>query len=176
MKPDSEFAIVSKNAVIQQTDGRMATVRATEEDIDNLILFDLALDYVNSPRIALCAADQASQQAIDEAIGFFQQLGKQVSVIDDIAGMCLMRTVCMLANEGAGMPSISRFVMLKPSILPCRAASITRSGHWPGPTKSVSITYLKCSTIWHKIMVKIVTVLHHYLFAKLQPGAGFYDQ
>jgi len=98
---DDELAIITEHATIQQTDGRMATVRAIEEDNDNLILFDLALDYASTPRIVLCAADQASQQAIDEAIGLFQQLGKQVSLIDDIAGMCLMRTVCMLANEGA---------------------------------------------------------------------------
>ena len=98
---DDEFAIITKNATIQQTDGRMASVRSTEDDTDNLILFDLALDYASCPRIVLAAADQTSQQAIAEAIGLFQQLGKQVSRIDDIAGMCLMRTVCMLANEGA---------------------------------------------------------------------------
>ena len=98
---DDETAIITENATIQLTDGRMATVRATEDDTDNLILFDLALDYANCPRILLSAADQASPLALNDAIGFFQQLGKQVSLIDDIAGMCLMRTVCMLANEGA---------------------------------------------------------------------------
>ncbi len=98
---DEELAIITEHAIIQQTDGRMASVRATEDDTDNLILFDLALDYASCPRIVLSAADQASQQALDEAIGFFQALGKQVSLINDIAGMCLMRTVCMLANESA---------------------------------------------------------------------------
>ena len=98
---DNETAIITDNATIQLTDGRMATVRAFEEDTDDLILFDLALDFASCPRVLLSAADQASPQALDEAIGFFQQLGKQVSLIVDIAGMCLMRTVCMLANEGA---------------------------------------------------------------------------
>lgn len=98
---DDEFAIITEHATIQQTDGRTATVRVAEEDTDNLILFDLALDYSTTPRITLSAADQSSSQALDEAIGFFQKLGKAVSLIDDIAGLCLMRTVCMLANEGA---------------------------------------------------------------------------
>ena len=35
------------------------------------------------------------------AAGLFQALGKSVSVLDDVAGLIVMRTVCMLANEGA---------------------------------------------------------------------------
>ena len=31
----------------------------------------------------------------------FQALGKSVSVVDDVPGMLVMRTVCMLANEAA---------------------------------------------------------------------------
>jgi len=89
------------SATLTCTDGRMATQRAADEQIDNLVLFDLALDYTNAGRIALAKADQTSDQAWQDAIGFWQQLGKQVSVIDDLPGMCVMRTVCMLANEGA---------------------------------------------------------------------------
>jgi len=98
---DDEFAIVTEHAVLKQSNGQMASVRAIEEDIDNLILLDLALDYVAAPRLVIAAADQASQIAIDEIIGLLQQTGKQITQIDDIAGMCVMRTVCMLANEGA---------------------------------------------------------------------------
>ena len=36
-----------------------------------------------------------------EAAGFFQALGKTVSVIDDAPGLVVMRTVAMLANEAA---------------------------------------------------------------------------
>jgi len=98
---DEEPVLLTDSAVICQTDGRMATVRAAEENISNLILFDLASDYATTTRVTLSYADQADPVALDEAIGLFQKLGKQVTVIDDIAGMCLMRTVCMLANEGA---------------------------------------------------------------------------
>ena len=84
-----------------QSDGRMATLRAEQENMRNLILFDLAMDYAKTPRIVLAAADQTEQNAIDKAVGFLQRLGKQVTVIDDIAGLCLLRTVSMLINEAA---------------------------------------------------------------------------
>lgn len=96
-----EFAIVTEHATLKQSNGQMATVRALEEETDNLILLDLALDYTATPRLVISAADQASQTAIAEIIGLLQKTGKQVTQIDDIAGMCVMRTVCMLANEGA---------------------------------------------------------------------------
>ncbi len=96
-----EFAIVCGAATLCLTDGRMATVRALEEDIDDLVLFDLALDYATAPRIAISRADGCSDAALDAAIGFWQGLGKAVSLFDDVAGLCLMRTVCMLANEAA---------------------------------------------------------------------------
>ena len=38
---------------------------------------------------------------MDDAIGLFQAAGKTVSLIDDAPGLVVMRTVCMLANEGA---------------------------------------------------------------------------
>ena len=96
-----EFAVVTEHATLKQSNGQMATVRALEEETDNLILLDLALDYTATPRLVISAADQASQTAIAEIIGLLQKTGKQVTQIDDIAGMCVMRTVCMLANEGA---------------------------------------------------------------------------
>jgi 3-hydroxybutyryl-CoA dehydrogenase len=95
------FAIVCSDATLCLSDGRMATVRALEDDIENLVLFDLALDYEKTARIAICKADNAGTAALDAAIGFWQKLGKQVSLLDDVAGMCAMRSVCMLANEAA---------------------------------------------------------------------------
>jgi 3-hydroxybutyryl-CoA dehydrogenase len=83
------------------SDGRFATQRTVEEGLANLVLFDLALDYTKASRIALAAADQTNPGAVAAACGLFQALGKQVSIIDDIPGMVVMRTVCMLANEGA---------------------------------------------------------------------------
>lgn len=97
----NDFAIVCGDATLCLTDGRMATVRALEDDIDNLVLFDLALDYEQTSRIAICKADGTSDVALDAAIGFWQKLGKQVSLLDDVAGLCAMRSVCMLANEAS---------------------------------------------------------------------------
>jgi 3-hydroxybutyryl-CoA dehydrogenase len=82
------------------TDGRTATERAAEAG-EPIVLFDLALDYATCTRIALAAADQASDDQLAIVIGFFQKLGKSVSVIDDAPGMVVMRTVAMLANEAA---------------------------------------------------------------------------
>ncbi|MCP4471991.1 MAG: 3-hydroxyacyl-CoA dehydrogenase PaaC [Gammaproteobacteria bacterium] len=100
-QPGDDFAIVCGDATLCLTDGRMATVRALEDDIENLVLFDLALDYESTPRIAICKADNASAAVLDAATGFWQKLGKQVSLLDDVAGLCVMRSVCMLANEAA---------------------------------------------------------------------------
>ena len=81
------------------TDGRMACERAYDNDWDNLVLFDLALDYQQASRIALAPSDATSTQALEDATGLFQALGKAVSVIDDVPGMCVMRAVCMLAMK-----------------------------------------------------------------------------
>ncbi|MEZ5449784.1 MAG: 3-hydroxyacyl-CoA dehydrogenase PaaH [Thiolinea sp.] len=98
--PD-DFVLLAGEAVLALTDGRMATECAAEDEADDLVLFDLALDYAKTPRIGIAPADQTSEAALQDAIGFWQALGKQVSVLDDIPGLCVMRTVCMLANEGA---------------------------------------------------------------------------
>jgi 3-hydroxybutyryl-CoA dehydrogenase len=66
-----------------------------------LVLTDLALDYGKASRVALAKADQASPEDLAHAAGLFQALGKAVSVLDDVPGLIVMRTVCMLANEGA---------------------------------------------------------------------------
>lgn len=83
------------------TDGRSATQRAAQEGLQDLVLFDLALDFAQTTRIVIATADQASAVAIDAATGLFQALGKTVSVIDDSPGLIILRTVCMLANAAA---------------------------------------------------------------------------
>ncbi|MBB4267024.1 3-hydroxyacyl-CoA dehydrogenase [Roseospira visakhapatnamensis] len=87
--------------VLCLTDGGLATATARAEDEAELIAFDLALDYASAPRVALAPADQASAEALRAAVGFFQALGKAVSVLDDVPGLIVFRTVCMLANEAA---------------------------------------------------------------------------
>ncbi len=83
------------------TDGRTATQRSADDDIANLVVFDLLNSYEDNSLIAIAAAMQASDAALDQAVGFFNALGKSVAVLADTPGLCLMRTVCMLANEGA---------------------------------------------------------------------------
>jgi 3-hydroxybutyryl-CoA dehydrogenase len=95
------FSIVGESFTLCQTDGRMATQRAVQDDIENLVLFDLALDYSDAKRICLSTADGVDPSAVEATCGLFQAVGMQVNLIDDIAGLCLMRTVCMLINEAA---------------------------------------------------------------------------
>ena len=42
---------------------------------DRITVFDLALDYAQSKRIAIAASDQASPRALEAATGLFQALG-----------------------------------------------------------------------------------------------------
>ncbi len=65
------------------------------------ITFDLALDYSTASRIAMAKGDQVSDEHLSKAVGFFQALGKKVSIIDDCPGLIVMRIVAMLANEGS---------------------------------------------------------------------------
>ena len=93
--------IVIPGATLALTDGRAATLRAAQENIDDLVVFDLALDWGKAARIALAPADQAPPESVQAAAGFFQALGKTVSVLDDVPGLIGARTICMLINEGA---------------------------------------------------------------------------
>lgn len=93
--------IVLPGATLALTDGRSATQRTAQEGVRDLVLFDLALDFVQTTRIVIAAADQTPATAIEAAAGFFQALGKAVSVIDDSPGLIILRTVCMLANAAA---------------------------------------------------------------------------
>ncbi|WP_062788241.1 3-hydroxyacyl-CoA dehydrogenase PaaH [Aquitalea pelogenes] len=83
------------------TDGRTATVRAAETEHPNWVLFDLAQDYASTSHLALCVADQAATGVLEQAAGLLQVAGITILPIDDIAGMVVMRTMAMLANEAA---------------------------------------------------------------------------
>jgi len=81
--------------------GLTATQIAAEGANRNVVLFDSSVDYRKATLIVLAKADQCSDQALSLAVGFFQKLGKNVAVIDDIPGLLVLRTLCMLANEAA---------------------------------------------------------------------------
>jgi len=82
------------------TDGRLAAEHMIDADRP-LVLLDLCLDYRAAPRIALAWGGQLDEAAVAPVIGFFQAIGKEVSVLRDLPGLVVMRTVAMLANEAA---------------------------------------------------------------------------
>ncbi|MEY5098039.1 MAG: 3-hydroxyacyl-CoA dehydrogenase PaaC [Pseudomonadota bacterium] len=88
-------------AVLFQTDGRSATQRADESGIAGFVLVDLALDYARATRLAVAVARQADAAVRDAAVGLLQAAGYAVSVLRDVPGLAVMRTVAMLANEAA---------------------------------------------------------------------------
>ncbi|MCS0635254.1 3-hydroxyacyl-CoA dehydrogenase [Streptomyces sp. LP05-1] len=63
-----------------------------------VVHFDLALDYRAAGRIALAPAASVPAEALTAAVGLFQALGKRVSVIADVPGMIVCRTVAMLVD------------------------------------------------------------------------------
>ncbi|MFC8710242.1 3-hydroxyacyl-CoA dehydrogenase [Streptomyces sp. NPDC057197] len=64
----------------------------------DVVYFDLALDYRRATRIALSASQDTSPRTLSEAIGLFQALGKAVSVIGDVPGMVVARTVARIID------------------------------------------------------------------------------
>ncbi|MFD7260036.1 3-hydroxyacyl-CoA dehydrogenase [Streptomyces sp. NPDC059874] len=70
----------------------------TSVEFADVVYFDLALDYRAATRIALSASADTSERTLAEAIGLFQRLGKKVSVIGDVPGMIVARTVAMLID------------------------------------------------------------------------------
>ncbi|MFG3496136.1 3-hydroxyacyl-CoA dehydrogenase [Streptomyces sp. NPDC047928] len=67
----------------------------TDEEI---VYFDLALDYTTAGRIALSTAATTSPETLREAVGLFQAIGKEVSVIGDVPGMIVARTVALMVD------------------------------------------------------------------------------
>ncbi|MGD0109618.1 MAG: 3-hydroxyacyl-CoA dehydrogenase, partial [Rhodopila sp.] len=97
---DGAGLIRLNDTILALTDGRSATERMAA-DGSPTVLFDLALDYAAASRMAIARGDQVDDETLAQAAGFFQALGKTVSVIDDAPGLVVMRTVAMLANEAA---------------------------------------------------------------------------
>ncbi len=100
--PESCRIEVPGRVRLHLTDGHFAGWGRGSGPVGNppAIAFDLALDYAAATRVAVAPAD-APQQAIDAAVGLFQALGKQVTVLPDLPGLLVARTVAMLVNEAA---------------------------------------------------------------------------
>jgi len=82
------------------SDGRTATERSMALG-EPVVLFDLALDFATCTRVALAAPVQAGAAHLAKAVSLFRALGKKVSVLADLPGMAVTRTVAMLVNEAA---------------------------------------------------------------------------
>lgn len=89
------------SARVMLTDGRMATRRAAEDGHDDLVLFDLALDFAGTPRLGLARADQCGMAAFRTVCATLAKAGFVCSPLDDVAGLVVMRLIAMLVNEAA---------------------------------------------------------------------------
>jgi 3-hydroxybutyryl-CoA dehydrogenase len=94
-------AVEVAGAWVALSDGRTATARAAAAGVRDLVLFDLALDYSAATRIPVARAEGCDDAAFDAAVGALQAAGFSVSRVDDVAGLPVVRTVAMLANEAA---------------------------------------------------------------------------
>ena len=106
---DEEESVIDRIIVghthLMLTPGMMATeLDATlpwEEDNEALVFFDLCIDFEKATRIAIAPSDRADEEHVSEAVGLFQAMGMDVSVMDDIPGLIVARTVAMIVNEAA---------------------------------------------------------------------------
>lgn len=89
------------DAVLALSDGRLASQRAREDGLANLVLLDLALDYAEASRLGITWAASTSALARDQAVALLQRAGITATPLADIPGLAVLRTVAMLANEGA---------------------------------------------------------------------------
>ncbi len=89
------------NATVCLTDGRTATQLAYEEELANVVTVDLARDFATTKRVALARGEETTTTALADAVGLFRALGMEVSIISDVPGMIVARTLAMLANEAA---------------------------------------------------------------------------
>jgi 3-hydroxybutyryl-CoA dehydrogenase len=88
-------------ARVALTDGRTATRRAAEEHGQDYVLLDLCLSFETATRIGVARAAQCRDEPYRSVVGALQKAGFSVTPIADVAGMAVMRTVAMLANEAA---------------------------------------------------------------------------
>ncbi|WP_315810066.1 3-hydroxyacyl-CoA dehydrogenase PaaH [Pseudomonas sp. C9-3] len=89
------------DAVIALSDGRLASQRAKQDGLRNLVLIDLALDYTKASRLGIACSADTTPAALDQAVALLAKAGIAASRLSDTPGLAVLRTVTMLANEGA---------------------------------------------------------------------------
>jgi 3-hydroxybutyryl-CoA dehydrogenase len=86
--------------VIRLTDGPTAAA-VTAESTATVVLVDLALDFETATRVAVSAPDNALPEAVETGVGCLQAAGLAVTVLPDVAGLVVARTVAMIAAFGS---------------------------------------------------------------------------
>ncbi|MFL6115590.1 MAG: 3-hydroxyacyl-CoA dehydrogenase [Catenulispora sp.] len=93
--PAARYRIAfDSGSAFARSDGRTATSFG-----DGRILVDLALDYDGAETIVIAPAEDTPSSALADAIGFLQDSGKKVIMLEDVPGMVATRTVARLVNE-----------------------------------------------------------------------------
>ncbi len=90
------------HGLLRVTDGSTARSWGMEAE-GGVVLLDWAHDPQNCTRVALMAPRDVDPVVLDAAIGLCQAAGAAVSVISDVAGGVVARTVSMLVNEAADL-------------------------------------------------------------------------
>jgi 3-hydroxybutyryl-CoA dehydrogenase len=99
-RADGDGLLRVDGVAVALSDGRTATERSLALG-EPVAVFDLALDYAGCTRIALAMPLQAGGSHRAQAVGLLTGLGKKVSLLADVPGLAVMRTVAMLVNEAA---------------------------------------------------------------------------
>lgn len=88
--------VLPSGGLLMVTDGETATSHALQ---DPVVIMDWLVEPVSAERIGLAASEGCPQEVADDAIGFLQAAGVQVSLIDDVPGLVVARTLSMIINE-----------------------------------------------------------------------------
>lgn len=81
--------------ILAPTDGRSAT----DGDGGPAVVLDLVGDAATARRWAVAASDGCPPAVLDQAVGLLQAAGASVTVLPDVAGPLVARTVALLVDE-----------------------------------------------------------------------------
>lgn len=95
---DQPPAILIDGCALEWTSGITATERSVASRRQTIVL-DLCKDPRKSSRIAMALPASLGIAGAAATIGFFQKIGKAVSIVEDTPGLVVMRTLAMLINE-----------------------------------------------------------------------------
>ncbi|MEQ5678918.1 3-hydroxyacyl-CoA dehydrogenase [Providencia rettgeri] len=90
--------LIVNDVIIMLTNGELASSH-TQIQKQAVVHFDLSANYLTAKAITISCAAQNNTQQNQQAIAFFQSLGKHVIVLPDYPALLTMRTVAMLCNE-----------------------------------------------------------------------------